>query len=44
MAGKYVTIAQVFAGVLPFIIMDLFVIALVIAAPSVVMFLPDLLK
>ncbi|MBB4121217.1 TRAP transporter large permease [Martelella radicis] len=43
-AGKYVTIAQVFAGVLPFIIMDLFVIALVIAVPSVVMFLPDLLR
>ncbi|TNB49844.1 TRAP transporter large permease [Martelella lutilitoris] len=43
-AGKYVSIAQVFAGVLPFIIMDLFVIALVIAVPSVVMFLPDLLK
>ncbi|MGV0909874.1 TRAP transporter large permease [Martelella sp. FOR1707] len=43
-AGKYVSIAQVFAGVLPFIVMDLFVIALVIAVPSVVMFLPDLLK
>ena len=42
-AGKYVSIVQVFAGVLPFIVMDLFVIALVIAVPSVVMFLPNLL-
>ncbi|MBY6089622.1 TRAP transporter large permease [Maritimibacter alkaliphilus] len=43
-AGKYVTIAQVFGGVLPFILMDLLVIVLVVALPPVVMFLPDLLR
>ena len=43
-AGKYVTIAQVFGGVLPFILMDLVVIVLVVALPPVVMFLPDLLR
>ncbi|KAA2314694.1 TRAP transporter large permease subunit [Pseudooceanicola sediminis] len=43
-AGKYVTITQVFAGVIPFILMDLIIIFLVIALPGIVMFLPDLMK
>ncbi len=37
-AGKYVTVAQVFAGVVPFILADLAVVALAIATPQMVLF------
>ncbi|WP_373353624.1 TRAP transporter large permease [Pseudoroseicyclus sp. CXY001] len=43
-AGKYVSVTQVFAGVLPFLLSDLFVVAIVVAAPSLVLFLPQLLQ
>ncbi|SFP40183.1 TRAP transporter large permease [Tranquillimonas alkanivorans] len=43
-AGRYVSVMQVFAGVLPFILADLLIVALVIAVPGIVMFLPDLLN
>ncbi|MBL4813402.1 MAG: TRAP transporter large permease subunit [Rhodobacteraceae bacterium] len=43
-AGQYVTVVDIFKGVIPFLIADLFVVALVIAVPSVVMFLPDLMQ
>ncbi|SDY60718.1 TRAP transporter large permease [Citreimonas salinaria] len=42
-AARYVTVMQVFAGVIPFIVADLLIVALVIAVPGIVMFLPDLL-
>ena len=40
-ASKYVTVVQIFKGVIPFIIADLFVVALVIALPGIVLFLPN---
>jgi tripartite ATP-independent transporter DctM subunit len=43
-AARYVTVVQVFKGVIPFLIVDLFVVALVIAFPSIVLFLPGLMK
>lgn len=42
-ASKYVSVVQVFKGVIPFLIADLLVVALVIAVPSLVLFLPSLL-
>jgi TRAP-type mannitol/chloroaromatic compound transport system permease large subunit len=42
-AAAHVTTVQVFKGVVPFIIADIFVIALVIAVPALVLFLPGLL-
>ncbi|NDV00954.1 TRAP transporter large permease [Pseudoroseicyclus tamaricis] len=43
-AGKYVSVTQVFAGVLPFMLADLLVVALAIAVPSIVLFLPALMN
>mgnify|MGYP000459963658 FL=1 len=43
-AARYVTVVQVFKGVIPFLIVDLVVVALVIAFPSIVLFLPGLMK
>lgn len=42
-ASRYVSVSQVFAGVVPFLLADLVVVALLIAAPAAVMFLPGLL-
>ncbi|MBF9034388.1 TRAP transporter large permease subunit [Rhodobacterales bacterium HKCCE2091] len=42
-ASSYVTTAQVFGGVLPFLVADLLIVAITIAAPSLVLFLPSLL-
>jgi len=42
-AAAHVTTVQVFKGVVPFIIADVFVVALVIAVPALVLFLPGLL-
>ncbi|SMH53739.1 TRAP transporter large permease [Maritimibacter sp. HL-12] len=42
-AAAHVTTVQVFKGVVPFIIADIFVVALVIAVPALVLFLPGLL-
>ena len=41
-ASRYVMVTDVFRGVLPFILADLLVIALIVAVPSLVLFLPDL--
>ena len=41
-ASKYVSVTDVFRGVLPFIVADLVVVALIVAMPSVVLFLPAL--
>ncbi|MFD1913734.1 TRAP transporter large permease [Halodurantibacterium flavum] len=42
-AAKYATVVQIFGGVVPFIIADFAVIALVVAFPGIVLFLPSLL-
>jgi tripartite ATP-independent transporter DctM subunit len=42
-ASRHVSVAQVFRGVIPFLLADLVVVALLIAAPVTVMFLPNLL-
>ena len=42
-AAKYVTTAQVFVGVIPFLLADIVVVALVIAFPAIVLFLPNLM-
>lgn len=43
-AQKYVSTAQIFAGVIPFLIADLLVVVAVIAVPAIVLYLPDLLR
>ncbi len=43
-AQKYVTTAQIFVGVIPFLIADLLVVVAVIAVPAIVLYLPDLLR
>lgn len=40
-ASKYVSVVQIFKGVIPFLIADLFVVALVIVFPAIVLFLPN---
>jgi len=42
-AHRYVTTTQIFAGVIPFLLADLVVVALTIAFPAAVLFLPGLL-
>ena len=42
-ASRYVTVVQVFKGVIPFILADLVVITLTIAFPGIVLILPQLL-
>lgn len=43
-ASRYVTVVQVFKGVIPFLIVDLLVVAGVIAFPEIVLFLPGIIK
>lgn len=43
-ASRYVTVMDVFRGVTPFILADLVVVALIIAVPSLVLFLPELMS
>lgn len=43
-ASRYVTVIDVFRGVTPFILADLVVVGLIIAVPSLVLFLPELLS
>ncbi|MGR3364892.1 MAG: TRAP transporter large permease [Maritimibacter harenae] len=42
-ASKYVSVVQVFKGVIPFLLSDILVVAIVIAFPALVLFLPGLL-
>lgn len=42
-ASKYVSVVQVFKGVIPFILSDIFVVAIVIAFPALVLWLPSFL-
>ena len=41
-ASKYVSVVQVFKGVIPFLLSDIVVVAIVIAFPALVLFLPNL--
>jgi len=43
-ASRYVMVTDVFRGVLPFILADLVVVALIVAVPSLVLFLPELVS
>lgn len=40
-AQKYATVAQIFKGVIPFILADVAVVALIIAFPAIILFLPS---
>ena len=42
-ASKYVSLTQIFAGVVPFILADIVVVTLIITIPGIVLFLPQLL-
>lgn len=42
-ADKYVTVTQIFKGVVPFMLADLVVVVLIVAVPGIVLFLPALL-
>lgn len=43
-ASEYATVVQIFKGVIPFLIADVVVVAMVIIWPSIVMFLPNLMN
>jgi tripartite ATP-independent transporter DctM subunit len=43
-ASEYATVMQIFRGVVPFLIADIVVVALVIAFPDLVMFLPRMMQ
>lgn len=40
-ASKYVSLGDVFKGVLPFIVMDLILVAIIVIFPQIVLFLPN---
>lgn len=40
-ASKYVSLAQVFKGVMPFIIVDMLLVALIVIFPDIVLYLPS---
>ena len=42
-ASRYVSVTDVLRGVVPFILADLVVVALIVTVPSLVLFLPDLM-
>ena len=42
-AGRYAGVARIFKAVMPFILADLLVISAIIAAPAIVLFLPQLI-
>jgi tripartite ATP-independent transporter DctM subunit len=42
-AARYATVVQIFKGVMPFLVADVIVVALVIVFPGIVMFLPNML-
>ncbi|MFZ2100404.1 MAG: TRAP transporter large permease subunit [Oricola sp.] len=43
-ASEYATVVQIFRGVIPFLVADIFVVATVIIWPDIVMFLPSLMN
>ena len=42
-AGEYASVTQIFRGVMPFLAADLVVVAVAVAFPSLILFLPSLL-
>jgi len=42
-AGQYASLVQIFKGVIPFLLADVVIIAIIIAFPGLVMLLPNLL-
>lgn len=42
-ASKYVSLGDVFKGVLPFIVVDIFLVALIVIFPGIVLYLPNML-
>lgn len=42
-ASRYVSVTDVFRGVFPFILADLVVVALIVAVPALVLFLPEMM-
>ncbi len=42
-AGDYATVTQIFKGVVPFLVADVFVVLIAILAPSLILFLPSLM-
>jgi tripartite ATP-independent transporter DctM subunit len=42
-AAKYATVVEIFRGVTPFLLADLVIVVLIVAVPSLILFLPDLL-
>jgi tripartite ATP-independent transporter DctM subunit len=42
-ASEYASVAQIFKGVIPFLLADVAVVAIVIVAPSLILFLPSLI-
>ena len=42
-ASEYATVAQIFKGVIPFLLADFVIVAIVIAVPSLILFLPSLI-
>jgi TRAP-type C4-dicarboxylate transport system permease large subunit len=42
-ASQYATVAQIFKGVIPFLVADIFVVIFAIAFPAVILYLPSLL-
>jgi tripartite ATP-independent transporter DctM subunit len=43
-AGRYVSLGDIFRGVVPFLLADLVIVAIVILVPASVLFLPELMK
>lgn len=42
-ASQYATLAQIFGGVLPFLAADMGVVALIVAFPAAVLYLPSMI-
>jgi tripartite ATP-independent transporter DctM subunit len=42
-ASQYATVAQIFKGVIPFLLADIVIVIIVIAAPGLILFLPSLI-
>jgi len=42
-ASEHATVAQIFKGVIPFLIADIIIVIIAIAAPGLILFLPSIL-
>lgn len=43
-ASEYATVVQIFKGVIPFLLADLVIVAIMISFPAIVLFLPSLMN